>query len=51
MLSVPWLKTGRSLKTIVGRIFDICHESSADVSSLADLSRLVFNNEDELACF
>lgn len=51
VLSVQWLKTGRSLKAIADRIFDIGHETSTEIASLQDLSRIVFNNQQEPVLF
>ncbi len=47
-LSVQWLSTGRSLKMIAGRMFDLARATTAEAMSLRDMSRIVFNHQEDL---
>jgi len=43
-LEVPWLKTGKSVAEVVDRIFDNYGVRDDDISSAADLARLILNH-------
>ena len=43
-LSVPWLKTGHSLRQVIDRIFKNLRAAEPTVRTAADLARMVFNH-------
>jgi hypothetical protein len=44
VLDVPWISTGRTVKQMLDRIFQLCRASRATVANSDDIARIIHNN-------